>query len=930
MKEIVIKGAREHNLKNVSLSLPRNKLIVFTGLSGSGKSSLAFDTIYAESQRRYLESLSAYARQFLGQMRKPLVESIDGLSPSISIEQKNISRNPRSTVGTVTEIYDYLRLLFARIGIAIDEESGEKIKPLTIPQIAELVLSKTAGTKLAILAPVVRGKKGEYQTELLNYRSQGYTRARIDGEEKSLSEPIRLQRSYKHNISIFIDRMTLKPEVLPRLHEAIELATSLANGLVEIAYYGDFPEETFSTKIAGMAELEPRTFSFNSSHGACPECTGLGMIAGFDPLKVIPDPSLSILGGAIAPWIDYTYPWYRRGFAPLIDHFGFTLEQPFHEISEDAQKVILFGSGGEEFTFTGLGKSGKHAFRQNFEGVIPSLERRAEERSRYDDQELDVFRSFRLCGVCNGARLKKEALNIRVGEHNIAEVCAMPVSECRSYFEQLEFQSFEQVIAKPIMKEVLARLRFLEDVGLGYLSLDRSAATLSGGEAQRIRLATQIGSHLIGVLYVLDEPSIGLHQRDNQKLIQTLETLRSKGNSVIVVEHDQETIERADYVVDLGPGAGSLGGEILFSGPPKGLADCEKSVTGKFLSGAESISVPEKRRTASDGRWIRILGARLNNLRSVDLDIPMGCFTCVTGVSGSGKSTLIIETLLPALRNRLSKRPLPSHIAEGIQGLELVDKAIFVDQSPIGRTPRSNPATYTGVFTDIRNLFAGLPDAKARGYTASRFSFNVPGGRCEGCNGDGTTRVTMHFLPDVHVECEVCSGKRYNRETLEVLYKGKNISEVLQMTIEEAATFFERVPQIREKIKTLLDVGLGYVQVGQSALTLSGGEAQRIKLSKELNKRPTGKTVYILDEPTTGLHFRDVKNLLITLQRLIDQQNTVVVIEHNLDVIKQADYVVDLGPEGGKEGGKILYSGTPEGLAKQENSHTGIYLARTL
>jgi len=929
-KYIVVRGAREHNLKHVSLDIPRNKFVVITGLSGSGKSSLAFDTIYAEGQRRYLESLSAYARQFMEQLKKPAVDSIEGLSPSISIEQKNISRNPRSTVGTVTEIYDYLRLLFARAGTPFDEATGQAIKPLTTTQIIDEVMALPEGTKLAIMAPVVRGKKGEYQKELLGFRSQGFTRARIDGEEMSLAEPIKLQKSYKHDISIFVDRIVLKAAARTRIADAIELAIRTAEGLVEVDFYGTTPSKTYSTKIAGMTELEPRTFSFNSPHGACPLCTGLGVLPRFDPDKVVPDPGVSILRGAIVPWLDHSENWLKRAFQPIADHYTFDLGIAFGEIPEEARKVILFGSGEKEFTFTGLGKSGKHAFHQAFEGVIPSLEARKKERARYDDQELEVFMSYQDCPVCQGARLRPEALRVLVGGKNIAQICLMPINDCRTFFESIQLSAQEALIAKPILKEIRARLHFLENVGLSYLNLYRSAATLSGGEAQRIRLATQIGSHLVGVLYVLDEPSIGLHQRDNEKLITTLEQLRDKGNSVIVVEHDQETIERADFVVDLGPGAGSKGGELVYAGLPDQLSDCARSLTGNYLSGERAIPIPAKRREVDPERIVKIIGAKLNNLQNVDVEIPLGTFVCVTGVSGSGKSSLIIDTLLIGLQNKFRERPLPSDYAKGIDGLEKLDKVVFVDQSPIGRTPRSNPATYTGVFTDIRGMFANLPEAKARGYTASRFSFNVPGGRCEHCSGDGTIRVTMHFLPDVYVECEVCHGRRYNRETLEILYRGKSIADVLSMTIEEAASFFERVPQIREKVATLLDVGLGYVQVGQSAVTLSGGEAQRIKLSKELTKRATGRTIYILDEPTTGLHFEDVKNLLYILQRLVDTGNTVIVIEHNLDVIKQADYLLDLGPEGGSGGGELLYSGPPEGLAKVENSHTGYFLRKLL
>lgn len=933
-KEIIIKGAREHNLKNVSVTLPRNKLVVITGLSGSGKSSLAFDTIYAEGQRRYLESLSAYARQFLEQMRKPEVDSIDGLSPAISIEQKNISRNPRSTVGTITEIYDFFRLLFARTGTPHCYSCGKPIQSQTLDQIREQIMAGTPGTKFAILAPIARGKKGEFQKELTEARGQGFVRALIDGEEVSLSGPLKLKKSFKHDISIYIDRLVLKTGIESRLMDALEISNKLSEGLIEIRYFDDPPSSRFFSTRYGCAdcgtsvtEVEPRSFSFNSPHGSCPECSGLGSLPKFNPNLIVPNGNLSILDGAILPWASKSRSWLEKVFQPLSEKYSFSLTEPFKKIPEPAQNLIFFGSGSEEIEFKAKGWGATHAFKQTFEGVIPALESRMDESSsNFEDWELGQYITYQNCPSCAGCRLKKESLAIFVGGKNIAEVSQMPVSETLLFVASLTFGKQHQAIADPILKEITSRLNFLINVGLSYLSLSRSATTLSGGESQRIRLATQIGSNLVGVLYVLDEPSIGLHQRDNDKLIRTLEGLRDQGNSVLVVEHDEETISRADFVVDMGPGAGEHGGEILFAGSPEMLRRETKGLTGQYLCGKMKIEIPHQRRQASEGRYLKLFGAKQNNLKNIDVSIPLGTLTVVTGVSGSGKSTLIIDTLLSNLQLKMSGRTQALNYLDSIEGIEHLDKVIYVDQSPIGRTPRSNPATYTGLFTDIRALFAGLPESKVRGYTAGRFSFNVEGGRCQACTGDGNLKITMNFLPDVYVQCEVCRGARYNRETLDVHYRGKSIADVLSMTVEQAATFFERVPQIKSKLTTLLDVGLGYLQVGQNAVTLSGGEAQRIKLAKELNRRATGRTIYVLDEPTTGLHFEDVRKLLQTLQFLVDHGNSVVVIEHNLDVIKQADYLIELGVEGGKDGGQILYQGPPEGLLKVQESYTGKYL----
>ncbi len=932
-RKIIIKGAREHNLKNISLSIPRDKLVVLTGLSGSGKSSLAFDTIYAEGQRRYLESLSAYARQFLEQMKKPDVDSIEGLSPSISIEQKNISRNPRSTVGTVTEIYDYLRLLYARVGTPHCFSCGKPIRTQTIQQIVDKIMEGTQGRKFAVRAPIARGKKGEYQKELMELRAQGFVRARIDGAEVSLSEPIKLKKSLKHDISIYVDRLVLKTGIETRLADSLEIAVKLSEGLIDIDYFGEEKARLYSTKFAcadcgtSFPEVEPRNFSFNSPHGACATCSGLGTEPYFDPALVVPNPKLSLREGAIAPWAGKSKNWQSRVFDPLVAKFKFNLDTPFEKLPQKVQDTLLFGAGKEEVDF----KSGSHSFKQKFEGVIPSLKAKLEESTSFDEYELEPFLSYRGCEVCKGTRLKAEMLSVFIGGKNIADYCSLNINAAREFLNGLTLTRSQELISQPITKEIDSRLSFLINVGLSYLSLSRSANTLSGGEAQRIRLATQIGSNLVGVLYILDEPSIGLHQRDNDKLIRTLEQLRDQGNSVLVVEHDEETIERADFVVDLGPGAGEHGGEIVFQGPPGDLRKSPKSLTGQYLSGKLAIPVPTERRRANPDRMLRLIHATQNNLKNLDVTIPLGMIVGVTGVSGSGKSTLVNDTLLVALEHQLAGRKIPTSLGvEKIEGLEHLDKVVFVDQSPIGRTPRSNPATYTGVFTEIRTLFSELPEAKVRGYSPSRFSFNVGGGRCEACSGDGTLKISMHFLPDVYVECEVCRGKRYNRETLEVLYRGKSIHDVLTMTIEHAIQFFERVPALKGKLQTLMDVGLDYIRLGQSAVTLSGGEAQRIKLAKELTKRATGRTLYILDEPTTGLHFEDVRKLLQILQALVATGNSLIIIEHNLDVMKQADYLIDLGPEGGDAGGYLLFEGTPEELAKQNSSHTGKYLAKAL
>ena len=939
MDAITIKGAREHNLKNVDLTIPRNKLVVITGLSGSGKSSLAFDTLYAEGQRRYVESLSAYARQFLDQMEKPDVDSIEGLSPAISIEQKTTSKNPRSTVATVTEIYDYLRLLFARTGKPHCAACGRSISSQTIQEMADQILAKPEGTKLQILAPVVRGRKGEYKRMLQDLVKKGYIRARVNGKMLDLTEGLPdLDKQKKHTIEVVIDRLKVAEGLSTRLADSLEIACNLAEGSALVDYDGT--EQLLSSRLAcsnekcerfgqGLAELEPRSFSFNSPHGACAACDGLGFKRQFAEELVIPNPSLSINEGAIqAPgWRAFSEDGWRSQFLEqLARKAKFSLDTPWKKLPADIRRLLLHGTE-REMRFTYEGKKSRYDFMHQFEGILGGLQRRYEETANEDTrEELEEAMRVIPCEACKGQRLKPEVLAVSVSGRNIAEVTAQSVREARVWFDGLRLDGKDAVVADKVLKEIRERLGFLDDVGLGYLTLDRSAATLSGGEGQRIRLATQIGSKLQGVLYVLDEPSIGLHQRDNQKLLKTLQEMRDLGNTVLVVEHDLETIEAADHVIDMGPGAGEHGGRIVAEGTPAEVGKDPGSVTGAFLSGRDGIPVPAKRRKAARGE-IKVLGATENNLKAVDAAFPIGLFTCVTGVSGSGKSTLVNEILYKALANQLHQGVHVVGKHKKITGLDLIDKVIDIDQAPIGRTPRSNPATYTGLFTPLRELFAQLPESKARGYTPGRFSFNVKGGRCEKCEGDGVLKIEMHFLPDVYVTCEQCKGKRYNRETLEIHYKGKSISDVLAMTVEEAHALFAPIPVLANKLQTLLDVGLGYIRLGQSATTLSGGEAQRVKLGKELSKRATGRTLYILDEPTTGLHLKDIQKLLEVINRLADTGNTVVVIEHNLDVIKTADWILDLGPEGGNEGGLIIAEGTPEQVARHKGSVTGRFLA---
>ena len=939
LSSIRIKGAKEHNLKNIDLTLPRDKLIVITGLSGSGKSSLAFDTIYAEGQRRYVESLSAYARQFLGLMEKPDVEYIEGLSPAISIEQKTTSKNPRSTVGTVTEIYDYLRLLFARIGIRHCPDCGRIIETQSVDQIVDSIMNLREGTKIHVLAPLVRERKGEYKKLLLDLRSEGFTRVRVDGEIHLLedAEDIELGRYFKHNIDIVVDRLVIKEGIEERLSDSVETALEKSGGTITVQVL-DGEELTFSEKLActscgiGFEEMEPAAFSFNSPQGACPECHGLGTSMEFDPDLIVPDKKLTLNEGAVEPWYSKKKDgYYMQSLQSLADHLGFSMDVPFEELDSGIQHIIFYGSE-ELIPFVHVGRNGgmwKHKGR--FKGVIANLSKIYEgTESENSKERMSRYISTKPCLTCHGKRLKPVTLAVTIDGRNIIDTTEMSVEEALEFFKELEpkLNEREYTIARLILKEIKARLGFLVDVGLDYLTLSRSAATLSGGEAQRIRLATQIGSSLMGVLYILDEPSIGLHQRDNLRLITTLKHLRDIGNTVLVVEHDEETICNSDYVVDMGPGAGIHGGEIVAEGTPKQIMKNKDSTTGKYLSGKIRIEIPETRREPTGTMILR--GASQNNLKNVDVEFPLGILVCVTGVSGSGKSTLINETLNKVLAKQLNKaRDIPGKYSS-IEGLENVDKVITIDQSPIGRTPRSNPATYTNLFTPIRELFAQTKLARTRGYKPGRFSFNVRGGRCEACSGDGIITIEMHFLPDVYVPCEVCHGKRYNRETLEVTYKEKNIAEVLDMTVEEALEFFENVPKISRKLETLNDVGLGYIKLGQSSTTLSGGEAQRVKLATELSKRSTGKTVYILDEPTTGLHFDDVKKLLEVLQRLVDAGNTVIVIEHNLDVIKTADWIIDLGPEGGDRGGEIIAQGTPEEVSENNISYTGQFLKKML
>ena len=935
--EIRVKGAREHNLKNVSLRIPRDKLIVFTGLSGSGKSSLAFDTLYAEGQRRYMESLSSYARQFLGMMEKPDVDSIDGLSPAISIDQKTTSKNPRSTVGTVTEIYDYLRLLYARIGLPHCPVCGKPIRQQTLDEIVDSILTLPEGTRIQLLAPIVRGRKGEYVKEFESARRSGFVRARVDGELVDLADEIKLDKQKKHTIEIVVDRLVVRPDVRGRLSDSVETAVGLADGLLTVDVVGG-EELKFSQNYAcpehgvSIEELTPRMFSFNNPFGACPTCTGLGMQYAIDPDLVLPDRSLSINEGAIraSGWSVKDGTIARMYFTGLAAHYGFSLDTPIKALPKKIVDILLYGNGKERFKVTRTGEYGHGEYSATFEGVIPNLQRRYEQTtSDWAKRELEVYMREIPCPTCGGKRLKPESLSVTVGDKNIVELTQLSVTEALAFFDTLELSEREKLIAGRVLKEVRERLGFLNSVGLNYLTLSRRSGTLSGGESQRIRLATQIGSYLMGVLYILDEPSIGLHQRDNDKLLATLKRLRDLGNTLIVVEHDEDTMRAADWIVDVGPGAGVHGGEIVYSGPADEIVNCEHSVTGQYLSGKKRIPVPTARR-AGKGHFLTVRGAAENNLKHIDVSFKEGAFNVVTGVSGSGKSSLVNEILYKRLAADLNGASTHPGKHDRIDGLEFFDKVINIDQAPIGRTPRSNPATYTGVFNDIRDLFASTNDAKMRGYTAGRFSFNVKGGRCEACQGDGILKIEMHFLPDVYVPCEVCKGKRYNRETLEVQYKGKNISDVLKMTVEEGVAFFENQPRIARKLQTLAEVGLGYIEIGQPATTLSGGEAQRVKLATELSKRSTGKTVYILDEPTTGLHTADVHQLLGILQKLVDGGNTVIVIEHNLDVIKSADYVLDLGPEGGDRGGTLVAAGTPEEIAKNPASYTGQYLKRVL
>jgi excinuclease ABC subunit A len=929
-EKIIIKGASEHNLKNIDVEIPRDKLVVITGVSGSGKSTLAFDTIYAEGQRRYVESLSAYARQFLEQMEKPDVESIEGLSPAISIEQKTTSRNPRSTVGTVTEIYDYLRLLFARAGRIHCPSCGREIASQTVEQMVDRVMAFPEKSRLLLLAPIVKDRKGEYRKELRQLQADGFVRVRIDREMHELSEPLSLDKNKKHTIEVVVDRLVVKDGFEGRLADSLETALRLADGVVRVEPVGG-ESRIFSERHAcvecgiSYPEVTPRMFSFNNPHGACPDCSGLGTRMYFDPEQVVPNPSLSLREGAVVPWETRTGVYYQQLLEALADHFGFDVNTPFRELPKKVRQVLLHGSGKEEVRFFFDQGGRRHFYQKPFEGVIPNLERRYRETDSENVREnLERFMNVMPCPSCEGARLRKESLFVRVGGKNIREVTALSITEAESFFDGLQLAEKEAEIARRVLKEIRERLSFLSHVGLDYLTLDRTSGTLSGGEGQRIRLATQVGSSLVGVLYILDEPSIGLHQRDNRRLLETLKRLRDLGNTVLVVEHDEETILEADYIIDMGPGAGVNGGQVVARGTPRQVLENPDSLTGRYLSGELTIPLPAERRRSD--RFLVLKGARENNLKGIDVTIPLGVMTCVTGVSGSGKSTLVIDTLFRALSQRLYRSREKAGRVDDIVGLELLDKVIDIDQSPIGRTPRSNPATYTGVFTDIRDLFSQLPEARLRGYKAGRFSFNVKGGRCEACQGDGIIRIEMHFLPDVFVTCEVCKGARYNRETLEVRYKGKNIAEILGMTVNQGARFLENVPRIRNKLETLREVGLGYIKLGQSATTLSGGEAQRVKLAKELSRRATGRTIYILDEPTTGLHFADIQKLLDVLHRLVEAGNTVVVIEHNLDVIKTADHLIDLGPEGGSRGGELVACGTPEEVARCSRSHTGRYL----
>jgi excinuclease ABC subunit A len=941
MDKLIIKGAREHNLKNIDLELPRDKLIVISGLSGSGKSSLAFDTIFAEGQRRYVESLSAYARQFLGRMDKPDLDYIEGLSPAISIEQKTTHRNPRSTVGTVTEIYDYYRLLYARIGTPHCPQCGREIREQPVDQIIDTIMAMGEGTRIQLLAPVIRGKKGEHQKIVEDAKKAGFARARIDGVIVNLDDDaaIKLDKQKKHSIEIVVDRLVISSDIRSRLAESVEAALEAADGIMLVVVGAQDQKSTehfFSQKNAcpdcgiSIPELQPRLFSFNNPYGACPACSGLGAKLEFDPDLVIPNRSLSFNEGGVVPY-NPDSAWHRSRFESLAKHYKFKLDTPLKDLPKKVMDAILYGSKEDiRVKYENRDKTGKFEYNQKFPGVLEDLKRRyLETQSQGIKDWLEKFMSQKPCEECGGKRLKPEALGVTVGDKNIWELSSFSVTDSLKFFDSVKFNKNEKKISYQILKEINARLGFMQNVGLDYLTLERKSATLSGGEAQRIRLATQIGSSLVGVLYILDEPSIGLHQRDNQRLIDTLLYLRNLGNTLIVVEHDEQTLRTADYIVDLGPGAGVHGGNVVAQGTPKEVMAIEESLTGRYLAGTLTMEIPPQRRKGN-GNFIRLSGVTEHNLKGIDVEIPLGIFTCITGVSGSGKSTLLSDVLYPALSNRVYGSSHAEGAYEAMEGAEFIDKVIDIDQSPIGRTPRSNPATYVGVFSGIRDLFASLPDSKMRGYKPGRFSFNVRGGRCENCSGDGTIKIEMNFLPDVYITCDVCHGQRFNKETLEIRYKGKNIADVLDMTIEEAAEFFSYIPHIARKMDTLLSVGLGYVKLGQSALTLSGGEAQRVKLALELSKRSTGKTLYILDEPTTGLHFADVKQLMEVIQRLVDQGNTVVMIEHNLDVLLQADHLIDLGPEGGNKGGEVVVTGTPEKVADHTRSYTGIYIKELL
>jgi excinuclease ABC subunit A len=937
--KLIVRGAREHNLKDIDVEIPRDQLVVVTGLSGSGKSSLAFDTIYAEGQRRYVESLSAYARQFLGLMEKPDLDSIEGLSPAISIEQKTAARNPRSTVGTVTEIYDYLRLLYARVGTPFCHNCGRPITRQSVSQMVDMLLGWPAGTKVQVLAPLVRGRKGEYRELFEEARREGFVRVRVDGKVHLLEEVPKLAKNRKHSIEIVVDRLTIDPEQRRRLADSLETAVKLGGGVVVVnrSLPGGGDEDVpLSEELAcvhcgiSYAELEPRMFSFNSPYGACPACDGLGTRLEVDPELIVADERISLLEGVIIPWGEPSGHLGRTVLPSLAEHFGFDLRAPWGRLSDRIRRILIEGAGDEEITFRSRGQKYAGSYTGTWDGIVAELHKRhADTASAHVRQQIEQFMAVLPCTECHGMRLKKESLAVRIGGLNIGELTALSVRRAREVLKSLAFGARDAEVSRQVLKEIDERLGFLIDVGLDYLTLDRSAGSLSGGEAQRIRLATQIGSHLVGVLYILDEPSIGLHQRDNQRLLATLKRLRDLGNTVIVVEHDEETIRAADHVLDLGPRAGKHGGQVVAQGRPEDIEAAPASITGAYLRGEKRIPVPSERRMGS-GDWLTVRGAAANNLKEIDVAFPLGRFTCLTGVSGSGKSSLMEDILYRALANHFFRARLKAGAHAGMDGLQHVDKVIEIDQSPIGRTPRSNPATYTGLFQPIRDLFAQLPESRMRGYDQGRFSFNVKGGRCEACSGDGLIKIEMHFLPDVYVPCEVCKGKRYNRETLEVQYKGKSIADVLEMTVDEALEFFRRIPKVRRKLKTLADVGLGYITLGQSATTLSGGEAQRVKLATELARVSTGRTLYLLDEPTTGLHFEDTRLLLQVLHRLADKGNTVIVIEHNLDVIKTADWIVDLGPEGGEDGGRVVAAGTPEDVAPVEASHTGRYLRRLL